>query len=130
MDISENLGSKTCSRRMFLVATATSFAGLLAACGSKEQSASTDAKDVPLGSAIIVGDFIFAQPESGVYKAYSTTCPHQGNKITKVDGGHVICTKHDSVFNISDGSVVSGQARTGLTKASLSNEGTTLTATS
>ncbi|MDO4909154.1 MAG: Rieske (2Fe-2S) protein [Corynebacterium sp.] len=131
MDI-KNLSEKTCSRRLFLVASATSFAGLLAACsaGGSSKSASTDASDVPVGSAIIVGDFIFAQPEKGTYKAYSTTCPHQGAKINKVDGSHVICPKHDSIFDISDGSVVSGPARDPLSGATLSNEGTTLTASS
>lgn len=116
----------TCSRRLFLAASASTFAGvLLAACGSgpREEVAATD---VPVGSAIIVGDFIIAQPKAGEYKAYSTRCPHQRNKISKVEGDVVRCTAHNSRFSIVDGSVVSGPARTGLEDADLKQDGSTL----
>lgn len=119
---------KVCSRRLFLLASATSFAGLLAACSSSSEPITTDATDVPEGSAIIIDNIIFAQPSKGIYKAYSTRCPHQGNKISIIEGEYAICPSHDSIFNLSDGSVVSGPARTGMTPVELSNEGTTLIA--
>ncbi|MBV7293792.1 Rieske (2Fe-2S) protein [Corynebacterium sp. P5875] len=119
----------SCSRRLFLVGTATTFAGaVLAACGGKETPASVEAEDVPVGSAVVVGNFIIAQPTSGVFHAYSTVCPHQGAKVEVVEGDTVRCPKHNSVFSIEDGSVVEGPARAPLDPAKLSAAGTTLTA--
>ncbi|PRQ11081.1 iron-sulfur protein [Corynebacterium sp. 13CS0277] len=118
-----------CSRRTFLVATATTAAGaLLAACGGKESAAEQiDATDVPVGSAIIVGDYIVAQPTEGVFHAYSARCPHQGAKVSVVDGATVACPAHGSVFDITDGAPIAGPSRKGLEAADLSNEGSTLT---
>ena len=112
----------TCNRRLFLIGTATTFAGaLLAACAPPKQT--IDANDVPVGSAVIVGNFIITQPTSGVYHAYSATCPHQGAKITQVNGDTVTCTNHNSVFSITDGAPVSGPSRAGLKEAKLKTDG-------
>ena len=112
----------TCNRRLFLIGTATTFAGaLLTACLPPKQT--IDANDVPVGSAIIVGDFIITQPTSGVYHAYSATCPHQGAKISQVNGDTVTCTNHNSVFSITDGAPVSGPSRAGLKEAKLKTDG-------
>ncbi len=112
----------TCNRRLFLIGTATTFAGaLLTACAPPKQT--IDAKDVPVGSAVIVGNFIITQPTPGVYHAYSATCPHQGAKISQVNGDTVTCTNHNSVFNITDGSPVSGPSRAGLKEAKLKTDG-------
>ena len=112
----------TCNRRLFLIGTATTFAGaLLAACAPPNQTIA--AKDVPVGSAVIVGNFIITQPTSGVYHAYSATCPHQGAKISQVNGDTVTCTSHNSVFSITDGALVSGPSRAGLKEAKLKTDG-------
>lgn len=97
---------------MFLLGTATTFAGaVLAACGSDPVELSVDASDVPVGSAVVLGEFIIAQPTAGEYKAYSAICPHQHSKISVVEGDTVRCPLHNSVFDITDGSVISGPAR-------------------
>ena len=112
----------TCNRRLFLIGTATTFAGaLLTACLPPKQT--IDANDVPVGSAVIVGNFIITQPTSGVYHAYSATCPHQGAKISQVNGDTVTCTNHNSVFSITDGTPVSGPSRAGLKEAKLKTDG-------
>ncbi|EKX88571.1 Rieske (2Fe-2S) protein [Corynebacterium durum] len=112
----------TCNRRLFLIGTATTFTGaLLTACLPPKQT--IDANDVPVGSAVIVGNFIITQPTSGVYHAYSATCPHQGAKITQVNGDTVTCTNHNSVFSITDGAPVSGPSRAGLKEAKLKTDG-------
>jgi len=108
---------------MFLLGTATTFAGaFLAACGEEapEEIAKTD---VPVGSAVILDKFIIAQPTSGQYVAYSSVCPHQQKKITKVEGETVKCTAHGSVFNIADGSLVSGPAVTGMREVEVIDAG-------
>lgn len=109
----------TCSRRLFLLGTATTFAGaFLAACGEppSEEVAKTA---VPVGSAVILDRFIIAQPNPGEYVAYSAVCPHQQQKITVVEGENVRCTAHGSVFNTASGEVVSGPALNPLTTATL-----------
>ena len=112
----------TCNRRLFLIGTATTFTGaLLTACLPPKQT--IDANDVPVGSAVIVGNFIITQPTSGVYHAYSATCPHQGAKITQVNGDTVTCTSHNSVFSITDGALVSGPSRAGRKEAKLKTDG-------
>lgn len=117
-----------CSRRMFLLGSATTFAGaFLAACGS-EPNQEISATEVPVGSAVILGSVIIAQPTKGQFLAYSSACPHQGSRISKVDGETVTCTNHNSVFNITDGSVISGPAQTGLTEAKLKQDGDSLSA--
>ncbi|KQB87013.1 Rieske (2Fe-2S) protein [Corynebacterium lowii] len=116
----------SCSRRLFLVGSATTFAGaVLAACGSGPTE-EVAASDVPVGSATIVGDFIIAQPEEGQYRVYSTTCPHQSSKITEVEGETVRCPAHNSVFSLADGSVVDGPARSPLTEGTVEENGTNL----
>ena len=55
----------TCSRRMFLLGTATTFvSAYLAACG-KEPSAEIAATEIPVGSAVMVDKVIFVQPTEG-----------------------------------------------------------------
>lgn len=106
-----------CNRRTFLIGSATTFAGaVLVACGGKEAPQDLSVSDVPVGSAVIVDKFIIAQPKEGEYKAYSAVCPHQGAPITVVQGSEVKCTKHGSVFDISDGHVINGPAQQPLTE--------------
>lgn len=118
----------TCSRRMFILGTATTFAGaFLAACGEppSEEVAKTE---VPVGSAVILDRFIIAQPTAGNFVAYSAVCPHQGTKITQVlDDGSVRCTNHGSVFDTATGEATAGPTTNPLTPATLNESGETLT---
>ena len=119
----------TCSRRLFLLGTATTFAGaFLAACGEapSEEVAKTA---VPVGSAVILDRFIIAQPNPGEYVAYSSVCPHQQQKITVVEGENVKCTAHGSVFNTATGDKVSGPSVAGLREVPLEDQGENLVAT-
>ncbi|MGD7002550.1 Rieske (2Fe-2S) protein [Corynebacterium halotolerans] len=116
----------SCTRRMFLLGTATTFAGaFLAACGA-EPSTELAATEVPVGSAVILDGFIIAQPTEGDFIAYSATCPHQLNPITEVEGDMVRCTAHNSEFSIADGAVLAGPSRDPLTPVRLSQEGNQL----
>ncbi len=113
---------------MFLLGTATTFAGaFLAACGETPTS-EVAATEVPVGGAVIMGHFIFAQPTEGQYVAYSSRCPHQNNFITQVEGDLVRCTAHNSVFSVVDGAAISGLTADPLRPAVLTEEGERLTA--
>ena len=121
--------SFSCSRRMFLLGSATTVAGaFLAACG-EEPSVEVSESDVPVGSALLVDGLIIAQPTEGNFVAYSQKCPHQGNLITKVEGDQVRCTVHNSVFDIRDGAVVEGPSRDPLEPAEVSESNGSISAT-
>jgi Rieske Fe-S protein len=73
------------------------------------------ASDVPVGSARIfdaVG-VVVTQPTAGSYSAFSTTCPHQGCAVARVEGANIVCPCHGSTFAL-DGRVTKGPAETGL----------------
>lgn len=116
-----------CSRRGFLkgvaIATAATASGaLLAACAGESVVAEAAKADIPVGGAIIIDKWIVAQPKEGEFTAFSTTCPHAGgiiDKIDEVDGQMVaICPKHDSHFDLATGDVLSGPSRDPMRPAS------------
>ncbi|MEJ5928519.1 Rieske (2Fe-2S) protein [Corynebacterium sp. H128] len=115
-----------CSRRLFLLGTASTFAGaVLAACSAQEEPLPANAikiKDVPVGSAVEVGNFIIAQPEKGTFIAYSSECPHQGGTVNIFENGKARCPEHNSQFDLSTGERVWGPAREDLTQAKLTQK--------
>lgn len=70
------------------------------------------AADIPVGSGTVYPDqgVVIAQPTDGKFVAFSATCTHQGCTVSTVSGKTVTCTCHGSVFNLADGSVVTGPA--------------------
>lgn len=125
--MAKDISQLQCSRRMFLIGTATTFAGaLMAACGT-DDAQSVSAKDVPVGSAIIVGNVIIAQPTEGEYRAYSTACPHANAVIDEINGDIARCPKHGSEFSLKDGSVITGPARDALYPKEITVEGNSIT---
>ena len=83
-------------------------------------------KDVPVGSGVVLGAFIVAQPASGTFKAFSSVCPHQGCAVDKIQGEQAVCPCHQSTFSLADGSRLSGPATSGLTAAKATVTGDTV----
>lgn len=114
----------TCSRRGFLLGSATTAAGaLLAACAPGSDVERVAAADIPVGGGMVVGEYVVTQPEEGVFKAWSVRCPHQGGRINAVRDGVMICPDHGSHFDIETGAVVSGPSREPAGAAKLGSEG-------
>jgi Rieske Fe-S protein len=65
--------------------------------------------DVPVGSGVIVGDVVVTQPTAGVFKGFSSVCPHRGCNVDAITDGRIVCPCHHSEFNL-DGSVAQGPA--------------------
>ncbi|SNC73366.1 Rieske Fe-S protein [Kytococcus aerolatus] len=94
----------------------------LSACGAGDDGAAApsgppitvQAADVPVGGGLIEGEYVVTQPEEGTYKAFSSTCTHQGCKVTRVESEQIVCDCHGSYFSMTDGSVQTGPARDAL----------------
>ncbi|GAA0254792.1 hypothetical protein GCM10009539_44980 [Cryptosporangium japonicum] len=57
---------------------------------------------------------VVTQPTAGTYQGFSAVCTHQGCTVSSVTGGEIVCNCHQSHFSATDGSVVSGPAKTAL----------------
>ncbi|MDQ3663742.1 MAG: Rieske (2Fe-2S) protein [Actinomycetota bacterium] len=83
-------------------------------------SGSGDGSGTVIGSASAVAagsGAIFAkhstvvtQPTRGEFRAFTTTCTHQGCPVDQVDGDQIVCPCHGSRYSVTDGSVVAGPA--------------------
>jgi Rieske Fe-S protein len=69
---------------------------------------------------------VVTQPTAGTFKAFSTTCTHQGCQVNKIADGLILCPCHGSKFSVTDGSVKGGPAPSPLPAASVSVQGTNL----
>ena len=72
------------------------------------------AADVPAGKAakLTAGKVtaIVSQPQEGTFKAFSSTCTHQGCQVNVQGGAKIVCPCHNSQFSLSDGAVQGGPA--------------------
>jgi len=91
--------------------------------GSADALASTS--DIEVGGGAIFADeqVVVTQPSEGEFKAFSSTCTHQGCQVESVSDGTIHCPCHGSSFSIEDGSVQGGPASSALEEVSISVEG-------
>lgn len=113
-------------------------APLLAACGSDGADSEArlpdagtvliTAAEVPVGGGIILTDhgLVVTQPEEGTFKAFSSTCTHQGCEVTEVTET-IDCACHISKFSLFDGSPQSGPATSPLPETSVTVDGDDIT---
>lgn len=133
------------SRRAVLVgALALGGGALLAACGGGDDEAAapapTDAgtgtgtsgsagsavapvADVPVGGGVVAAGIVVVQPTAGQFRAFSSTCTHQGCQVNRVADGQIQCPCHGSRFSATDGSVVQGPASQPLPEVAVAVEG-------
>jgi Rieske Fe-S protein len=126
------------------VAGAVAGAGALAACssppvptgtsggaagGAGGSATPTPTSEVPVGGAKFFPDTqtVVTQPQAGTFKAFDTTCPHQGCAVSAVEGGQLVCPCHQSHFALATGEVVSGPAPTGLSPKTVTVSGSGFT---
>ena len=111
---------------------------LLAACGgdSDGDTAADDGSeagggfpaptsDIEVGGGTIFSDdrVVVTQPTEGEFKAFSSTCTHQGCQVASVSDGLIHCPCHNSAFSIEDGSVQGGPATSPLGEVAISVDG-------
>ncbi|MFB7460490.1 Rieske (2Fe-2S) protein [Streptomyces sp. NPDC056188] len=66
--------------------------------------------DIPEGGGKVLGSVVVTQPAKGEFKAFSSTCTHQGCAVNRVADGVIVCPCHQSEFSAADGSVKKGPA--------------------
>lgn len=110
-------------RRVVLAGAVLGVAATAAACssdgeGAQPSAASTAAgppgtltatADVPVGSGVILDDVVVTQPTAGVFKGFSSVCPHAGCKVSEIADATIVCRCHGSTFDL-EGAVVKGPA--------------------
>jgi Rieske Fe-S protein len=134
--MTESVSSAAVSRRTVLAgAAALGVTGVLAACSSGGTGTGATATgpvtvstaDVPVGGGAVVGSVVVTQPVAGSFKAFSSTCTHQGCTVAGVESGVIVCPCHGSTFSATDGSVRNGPATFPLPAKTVTVSGNTLT---
>jgi Rieske Fe-S protein len=130
------------TRRAVLAGASAACTAAVAGCagyGSGRQAAApppaagplVSTGEVPVGGGVILAaqKVVVTQPTAGEFKAFDTTCTHQGCAVTAVADGTIDCPCHGSKFNIADGSVVGGPAPAPLPAKAITVNGTTISLT-
>ena len=107
----------------------------LAGCGGNGDSSSDKAPeagaalvpvaDVPVGGGVILADqgIVVTQPTQGTFLAFTSVCTHQGNTVTSVEGGQILCSFHGSAFSAESGAVQGGPAPSPLAVVEINVDG-------
>ncbi|HLL67722.1 MAG TPA: Rieske (2Fe-2S) protein [Micromonosporaceae bacterium] len=85
--------------------------------------------DIPVngGKIFTAQKVVITQPVAGTFKAFDVACPHKGCPVSQVAEGAIVCVCHNSKFSATDGSVMSGPSAKGLTPATVTVNGDSLT---
>jgi len=139
--LSERVAGLTDRRGVLKLAGVVVGAGALAACSSPPVPASSAAaasgaasggiptSEIPVGGGKIFADSrtVVTQPTAGSFKAFDSTCTHQGCPVTSIVGQQIVCPCHGSAFDVATGDVVNGPATSPLTPKKVTVTGSTLT---
>ena len=81
--------------------------------------------DVPVGGGKVFTDakIVVTQPTAGQYKGFTAVCTHAGCIVNKVENKTIDCPCHQSMYNITDGSVVGGPAPAPLASVAVTVQG-------
>jgi Rieske Fe-S protein len=85
--------------------------------------------EVPVGGGVILAAqrIVVTQPTAGRFKAFSTTCTHQGCEVTSVANGSIMCPCHGSYFSVTDGAPTQGPAKKPLPERTVAVSGDAVT---
>jgi Rieske Fe-S protein len=84
--------------------------------------------DVPVGGGVVLAaqSLVVTQPAAGTFKAFSTTCTHQGCTVNEVKGGTINCPCHGSRFAVADGAPTAGPAKKPLPETAVTVQGSSV----
>ncbi|MFJ9891229.1 Rieske (2Fe-2S) protein [Streptomyces sp. NPDC091287] len=131
-------------RRTIVAAVgAAGAAAALTACGGSDGSEGSDTveepgsgggkggevlaatADIPEGGGVVFAaqKVVVTQPQPGEFKAFSSTCTHQGCAVKDVSDGTITCPCHNSTFDAATGSPTGGPATQPLPAREITVEG-------
>lgn len=131
------LGEVRASRRIvFSGLGALGVAAALAGCAGSDGGGSStpsvaagdelaSASEVPVGGGVVLTDkkIVLTQPTAGEFKAFTAVCTHQGQLVTSVDGGKILCAHHGSSYSAETGDVEGGPAPSALAEVAVKAQG-------
>ncbi|CAM5719774.1 MULTISPECIES: Rieske (2Fe-2S) protein [Streptomyces] len=81
--------------------------------------------DIPEGGGLVIAaqKIVVTQPKPGEFKAFSSTCTHQGCAVKDVSAGTITCPCHNSTFDAATGSPTGGPATQPLPAREITVEG-------
>ncbi|MGW1294727.1 Rieske (2Fe-2S) protein [Streptomyces sp. NPDC002533] len=81
--------------------------------------------DIPEGGGVVFAaqKVVVTQPKPGEFKAFSSTCTHQGCAVKDVSAGTITCPCHNSTFDATTGSPTGGPATQPLPVREITVEG-------
>ncbi|MET8885145.1 Rieske (2Fe-2S) protein [Streptomyces rubiginosohelvolus] len=81
--------------------------------------------DIPEGGGKVFAQqkVVVTQPKPGEFKAFSSTCTHQGCAVRDVSAGTITCPCHNSTFDAATGSPTGGPATQPLPAREITVEG-------
>ncbi|SCD84385.1 Ferredoxin subunit of nitrite reductase or a ring-hydroxylating dioxygenase [Streptomyces sp. Termitarium-T10T-6] len=81
--------------------------------------------DIPEGGGMVFAGqkVVVTQPKPGEFKAFSSTCTHQGCAVKDVSAGTITCPCHNSTFDAATGSPTGGPATQPLPAREITVEG-------
>ncbi|WP_069744114.1 Rieske (2Fe-2S) protein [Streptomyces sp. EN23] len=81
--------------------------------------------DIPEGGGLVIAaqKIVVTQPKPGEFKAFSSTCTHQGCAVKDVSAGTITCPCHNSTFDAVTGSPTGGPATQPLPAREITIEG-------
>ncbi|GAB3263547.1 Rieske (2Fe-2S) protein [Nocardioides dilutus] len=93
--------------------------------GGSGGDALASTSDIEVGGGSIFADeqVVVTQPSEGEFKAFSSTCTHQGCQVESVSDGTINCPCHGSKFSIEDGSPDAGPATSPLKEVAITIDG-------
>ncbi|WP_411082438.1 Rieske (2Fe-2S) protein [Streptomyces sp. cmx-18-6] len=85
--------------------------------------------DIPEGGGVVFAaqKVVVTQPRAGEFKAFSSTCTHQGCAVKEVTGGAITCPCHNSAFDAATGDPTAGPATRPLPAREITVEGGSIT---
>ncbi|MFE3379449.1 Rieske (2Fe-2S) protein [Streptomyces anulatus] len=93
--------------------------------GGKGGEVIATTSDIPEGGGVVFAaqKVVVTQPQPGEFKAFSSTCTHQGCAVKDVSGGTITCPCHNSTFDAATGSPTGGPATRPLPAREITVEG-------
>ena len=81
--------------------------------------------EVPVGGGLILGEegIVITQPTEGEFKGFTSVCTHQGNTVTSVEDGQILCSFHGSSYSAETGEVEGGPAPSALGEIAIKVDG-------